>query len=416
MRLFIILSAVCALVFFSAGFIYADELSDLKEQVRVLQETTSALSAKIQALESKQSSVTQEIEKVPELEKTIEKLKESPAALLQGVNVGGHIKATILDRTQGERNGDSRHTNLSGGINTIYLFLSKEIEDWLKLDVELEYDVSASATPALGSNLTRATSATQAVEIYQAYATAPLKGGYELKVGAFKPLFSEDYARDIWWEELIHQNKGLCYLQSYYDYGVELYKNFDFDKFSLPTYLEVGNGSNRFTDTNDSKTVLLHIAPEFFQTKLRFPMSISYGKWDDGDNSELLRAALGYDLTYDKWNFAGEYLYSNYGAVSLGANKGYADGKREGYYLKAAYRFNPKWRALVKYAHSELYKTGLLNTMRSDNYDDTILGLNYFLSDGITLIGEYSHGEAVTSDGSDKLNYNRGTIGARATF
>jgi len=411
----IILSAVCAFLFSSAGFIYADELSDLKEQVRALQETTNALSAKIQGLESKQNSQTQEINKVSGLEKTVERLKSSPAASLQGVNIGGHIKASLLDRTQGERNGISQHTNLSGGIHTLYLYLSKEIEDWLKLDAQVEYDVSASATPALGSDITRTTSATQAAEIYQVYATALLKDGYELKVGAFKPMFSEDYARDIWWEELIHQNKGLCYLQSYYDYGVELYKNFDFAKFSLPTYLEVGNGSNRFTDNNESKSVLLHIAPEFFQTKLRFPMSIGYGKRDDKDNDNLLRTALGYDLTLNKWNFAGEYLYSKYENVSLGTGLGYADGKREGYFLKTAYRFNPKWRALIKYAHSELYKTGA-SSMKSDNYDDTILGLNYFLTDGVTLIGEYSHGEAARSDGSEKLNYDRATLGARVTF
>lgn len=413
MKLTIILFTVCALVIFGARLAKADEVSDLKEQLKALQETTAALSAKVQALEAKQEAQAKEIKKVPELAESVKKIEEAPPTLLEGVNVGGHLKMYMLDRTDGERNGNSQHTDLSAGINHAYIFFTKEIEDWLKLDVQTDISVSASATPTIGSNIVRADSATTTFKLYQAFMTALLPQGYELKVGSFNPLFSEEYAKETWWHELYHQNQGLIYLQSWHDTGIELYKNFDFDKWSLPVYFSILNG-DQFVDKNEDKTVLLHIAPEFFQTKLRLLGSLGYGKWDDGDNGSLLRSLMGFDWKYQKFNLTSEYIYQKYGHVTT-TGRANADGKKEGYYIRAMYTFNPKWRALVKYSHAELYQTGTIN-MRSNNYDTTSLAVDYFLTPNSTIIGQYSYIDGERSDGSESIKANRFTLGWRTTF
>ncbi len=402
----IILCTACVFVLASVGFARADDISELKEQIKTL-------SAKIEALEAKQESQAKEIKKVPELAEKVSALKQGPASLLEGVNVGGHLKMYMFDRTDGSRNGESQHTDISAGINHAYIFFTKEIEDWLKLDVQTDISVSASATPTIGSDIVRADSATTTFKLYQAFMTALLTQGYELKVGSFNPMFSEEYAKETWWHELYHQNTGLVYLQQWHDTGIELYKNFDFDKWSLPVYFSVLNG-NQFVDNNEDKTVLLHIAPEFFQTKLRLLGSIGTGLWGDGNNGRALYSLGGFDWKYQKFNLTSEYLYRKYGHVTTTGNAN-ADGKNEGYYVRAMYTFDPKWRALVKYSHAELYQTGLVN-MRSNNYDTTTLAVNYFLTPSSDIIAQYSFIEGNRSDASEKIKANRFTLGWRTTF
>lgn len=429
MRLMIILTIGCAFVFFGAGVVKADDFSDLKDQIKVLQEkinaqqkTIDALNAKIQNVEAKQETQAKEIQKVPELAKKVGELKETAKLpeLLEGVSIGGHVKLYMFDRTDGKRNGNHQHTNLSAGVGShaFILYVTKQLADWLKVETETDFGISAGATPALGSDITRATTSSTSFNLNTAALTATLPQGAELKTGVFWPMFSEEYAKQTWWHELYHQNKGLTELQSWHDSGIELYKNFDFEKWSLPLYFSLLNGSpgSRYVDDNDDKTVLLHIAPEFFQTKLRLLSSLGYGKWDDGDNGSLLRSLIGFDWKYQKFNLTSEYIYLKYGHVTTTGTAN-ADGKNEGYYARLMYNFTDKWRGLIKYSHAELYKTttGIVN-MRSDNYDTTTVALDYFLTPNSTIIGQYMYIDADKSDGSDKIRANRFTLGWRTTF
>ena len=415
--MFIILSVVCAFMFFNAGFAKADDISDLKEQIKALQEQTQALNAKIQELEVKQEVQAKEIKKVPELAQKVSDLKESSLGqLTEGLSIGGHLKLYMFDRTQGKHNGKSQHTNLSSGVGThaFVLYVTKQLADWLKLDTATDFGVSASATPAIGSDITRAYNTTVSTTLRALNLQALLSGGYELKVGIFNPMFSEEFSKETFWHEQYNMNAGLCYLQSWHDSGIELYKNFDFSKWSLPVYLALLNGASQYVDNNDDKMVLLHIAPELFQTKLRLLGSLATGKWDDGDNGQALFSVGGFDWKYQKFNLTSEYIYKKYGHVTtLGTAN--ADGKREGYYIRAMYTFNPTWRALVKYSHAELYKTGLVN-MRSDKYDTTALAVNYFLTPNSDIITEYQHIDGERSDGSDSISADRFTMGWRTTF
>ncbi len=416
-KVIIILCLMCAFVFSGLGAAKADDIADLKEQIKALREQTNTLNAKIQDLETKQEAQGKEIKKVPELAQKVTDLKESSLGqLTEGLSIGGHVKLFMFDRTQGKRNGNSQHTNLSAGVGThaFILYVTKQLNDWLKLDTATDFGVSASATPTIGSDITRAYNTTVSTTIRALNMQALLPGGYELKVGIFNPMFSEEFAKETFWSEQYNMNDGLCYLQSWHDSGIELYKNFDFPKWSLPVYLEYLNGASQYVDNNENKMVLVHIAPEFFQTKLRLLGSLAYGKWDDGDNGGALFSVAGFDWKYQKFNLTSEFTYKKYGRVTtLGTAS--ADGKREGYYVRAMYTFNPKWRALVKYSHAELYKTGSVY-MKSDNYDTTALGVNYFLTPNSDIITEYQYIDGDRSDGSEKLRANRFTMGWRTTF
>ncbi len=418
MRLIIIVSVVCAFVFFGIGFAKADEISELKEQIK-------ALSAKVEALEAKQEAQAKEIKKVPELAQKVGELKEQPAGkgLFEGVTVGGHLKFALYDRTQGKRNGVDQHNNGSAGFigpdSPLYLTFGKELTDWLRLDVRTLTEADARATPSLGSDISRTTTSTFSTSVDLAYMTALLPQGYELKVGKIRPMFSEDYAKETWWHELYNMPKGTCTLQSWHDFGAELYKNIDFDKWSLPAYFYVLNGAS--VDNNENKMVLIHVAPEFFQTKLRLLGSFGYGKWDNKDNQDVFRTAYGFDWKYQKFNLRGEYIYSLYKnkVVPSSGITPTADGANEGYWIKAIYTFNPKWRFLVQQSYANLYQAALTSTqksMLSDKWNVTTLAVDYSLIPSSTIIAQYDRGNGSRSDGSEHLTYDRFTLGWRTTF
>ncbi len=438
MRLKIILFTASAVVFLGIGVTRADDMSDLKEQVKALQDTINVqqktietLNAKIQSIEMKQEVQSKEIQKVPELSQKVSELKEKSAdkGLLEGVTVGGHLKMFVFDRTDGSRNGVNQHNNLSAGVNHFYLYITKDLTDWLKVDVQPDFSVNASATPIVGSDISRARTADTSVDLHQAFLTAQLPKQAELKVGIFQGMFSEEYAKETWWHELQFQNVGLANLQEFEDQGIELYKNFDFAKWSLPVYVSLLGGnrvssdsysttdpvSNTFVDNNDNKTVLFHIAPELFQTKLRLLGSFAYGRWDDKGQYDMYHYLAGFDWKYQKFNLTGEYIYRLFkNLITIDPVR--ANGAQAGYWLKAMYTFNPKWRALVKYSHADLFKTGISADMLSDKYDTTTLAVDYSLMPSSTVIAQYSFIAGSRSDGSDKLRANRFTLGWRTTF
>ncbi len=431
-RVMLVLVMLGAFIFFSAGVVKADDLSEMKEQIKALQETINAqqqtiqtLNSKVQGIETKQESQAQAIKKVPELTDKVAKLKENPVGdLLGGVQVGAHLKFAMLDQTIGKRNGVNQKTDLSAGFvgsHNLILYFGKELADWLRIDIQPEVDVSASATPSLGSDITRVTSSSTSIKIHQAFMTALLPKGYELKVGTFNAMYSEDYAKETWWHYFYNMNTGKCSSVAWHDSGVELYKNFDFDKWSLPVYLSLLNGgSDQNVDNNDAKTVLLHIAPEFFQSKLRLLGSLGVGYWSSNKNSIKLLGGL--DWKYKKFNLLGEYIFQEFDNVPIPASPTAASptavGKREGYWIRGVYTFNPKWRALIEQSYFNNYKAGLSGqtSMLSDKYYSTNLGVDYSITPNSTIIGQYEIGDASRSNGSESLRFNRYTLGWRTTF
>lgn len=414
-----ILSVIALAVFlFLPPRAQADEIADLKAQVNAMQATIDAMKNKIEILESQQKAQVESVKKIPELSESVEKLKSKPKpeSIFSGVGVGGHLKLYMFDRTEGERNKVEQHTGVSAGLSDLWLYFTKEINDWLSIDVSPELQVTASATPSLGSDLSRSTSSSYSWSIHHAFVTMRLPRQYELKVGTFLPMFSEEYAKETWWEELYHQNLGLALLESWYDSGAELYKNFNFKNWSLPVYLYYLNGNtDRNVDNNEGKTVLLHAAPEFCQSKVRLLGSLGIGRWDDENNYNALRSATGFDWNYKKWGVRGEYYYSLWQNRPLTPTTLSGDATRSGGYVQGSYRFTPKWRGLIKYSLSKLYNTSAAS-VRYDVYDIWTFGANYFIADGSTIIGQVSTGSGNRSDDTENLKFTRFTLGWRTTF
>ncbi|MDD5595504.1 MAG: hypothetical protein PHY94_04570 [Candidatus Omnitrophica bacterium] len=405
------------LVFFGVGIAKADDITDMKEQIKALQETINTLNGKINTLETKQESQAVEIKKVPELDKKVSGLKQTNE-LLNGMNVGAHLKFALLDRTDGKRNGVNEHTVLSGGFfgrHNVVLYFSKELENWLKAEVQPEIDITSSATPSIGSDIGR-TSSTVSTSLHQAFMTLYLPKGYEVKAGTFNAMFDEEYAKETWWHNYYNLNSGECTLESWHDAGVEVYKNFDFNKLSLPVYVSFlnGNSSDQFVDNNDNKAILVHVAPELFQGKLKLLTSYAYGLWGDGKQAANFRYLAGFDWNYQKYTAGAKYIYNNFkNLTTTGSRK--ADGRREGYVVDVGYKILPKWRALLRYSYVNLYKTGSVN-MLSDKWNSASFILDYDLLPNSTIMGQYENADGHRSDGSESLRFNRFTIGWRTTF
>ena len=426
MKSSIILAAACAFLFLSAGLALPDELSDLKQQIETLQQTIDQLKSQVGELEEKQAAQAEQAEKVDELATSVERLEGLPSqvadTLAKGVNIGGHFKFYAADQTYGERNNKNQNDNLSAGINDFYLYVSKSLSDWLSIDVVPHISVLASATPRLGGDISRADSSSVNVYIDEGYMGIQLPYPYEVgfKVGAFYPFFCEEYARQTWWHEQYNGNNGLLNLESWRSNGIEVYRNFDFDLFSLPVYFyPYLNGDNRdspYVDNNTTKNMLLHLAPEFygFGSTFRLLASGGWGKWDDDDDNDMWVYSIGLDFKRGGLGLSGEYLARLYDDVPLldGETK---NGENEGYYLRALYTFNPKWRVLLKWSDVDLYYAST-SSMLTDNYKTLSFAVNWWPVSGSTVIPQLEYVDADRSDGSEELKYLRYTLGWRTTF
>ena len=418
MRRVSILAIACVFLFFSAGPTIADELSDLKAEVEKLRQ-------KIEELEQKQE----------EQAESVSALEEEPTAgevvereLSKRVTVGGHFKFFLGDQSTGDVTNfqvtdESQRNSFAFGVNDLWLYFSKTLTDWLSITVAPKIEVVAQATPVLGGNITRATSASVDVDLDEAYMTVRLPYQFEMRAGAFYPYFSEEYASKVWWHQQYHGNQGLLNLEAWQSTGFEFYRNFDFESFSLPVYLYLVNGEDRsqaqdsrFTDNNNSKNVLLHIAPEFFAWGARFRIlgSAGYGRWDDDGDNDSYQFAGGLDFTYGGLNLSGEYMYRGRDNLPL-LGPGTEDGEDKGWYVKAIYSFNPQWRLFLKYSDVDLWFPGT-DTLLTDNYKVVSAAIDYWIAETSTIIGQVSYVDADRSDDSAKLEYWRYTLGWRTTF
>jgi hypothetical protein len=428
MKLTFVLTIVCAFLFLTPGIVKPDEISDLKKQLELLQQ-------KLEELEKKQAEQTKEAEKVSELEKSVDELKKQPSAyevvseaLGKRTTVGGHLKFFLADQSIGEvstttLDNDNQNDSFAAGLSNLWLYFNKQLTDWMQISVAPELVVEAAATPVLGSNITRSGSANVDVEIDWAYLTLRLPWELELKGGAFYPYFSEEYASMIWWDEQYNGNQGLLTLESWKSTGLELYRNFDFEYFSLPVYVYYLNGEDRgqfqdkrYSDNNSAKSGLLHVAPEFFAfgTRVKLLGSFGYGRWDnDGDNDSIQWAA-GADLKYGGFGLSGEYLDRWRQDLPL-TDGGTEDGKDKGWYVKGIYTFNPQWRVVLKYSDVDLWFPST-DKLLTDNYKTIYGSVNYFLTESSIIIPEISYVDADRSDSPDELKYWRYTLGWRTTF
>ncbi len=399
---------------FSVKAFASDEIQELKAQIKSMEQVIQSLKTRVEELESKQATQSAEVAKIPEIKSTVEQLKDKPVVgnLLEGARLGGHFKMYLFDKTEGTRNSSRQGTNVSAGISHVYFYIDKDLSDNTTISIQPDITVTASATPSLGSNITRSSSASVTTSLFQAFIKTILPNGLEIKAGQFTPLFCEEYGTQTWWDEQYHQNKGLVNLESWNDMGVELYKDLEFKHFSMPAYLYLLNGEGQFVDNNDGKSILLHVTPQI--SNFRLLGSLTYGKWDDGDKYNTYGYASGFEYKYKKFTLRSEYMFKKYFNKPL-VDKSLADTESFGYYLKALYRFNPKWQAMVNYSDVRLPYLGE-TVIRHDDYEAVTFGLNYFFTESSIIMGDISLVDGDRSNDSESISYYRTTLGWRTTF
>lgn len=414
---------IFALLLVGAGVAGADELTDLKSQVGDLEK-------KIEALEKKQQEQDQQLEKVPELEESVEEIQDQPSArsvVADAIDklptIGGHFKFYLGDQSTGEVNGEDQHNSFGLGVSDLWIYINKALTDWLQISVAPQIVVLAEATPRLGSDITRATSADVDIVLDEAYLTVRLPRMYELKAGAFYPMFSEEYGTKSWWHEQYHQNNGLVTLQAWKSTGLELYRNFDFASFSLPVSLALLNGEDRgvaqdsrYTDNNSAKSGLLHLAPEMFLFGGRFRVmgSFGYGRWDDEGDKDSYQWAAGAEYTRASISVSGEYMNRWREALPL-LGGGTEDGEDKGWYVKLKYSLSDKWRFVLKYSDVDLWSAST-DQLLTDNYKALDFTVGWWITDSSTIMPQIEYVDADRSDTDTTLEYFRYTIGWRTTF
>jgi hypothetical protein len=166
-------------------------------------------------------------------------------------------------------------------------------------------------------------------------------------------------------------------------------------------------------DNNGGKNLLAHVAPEFFGGRFKVMGSVGFGKWDDDDKNGSLQWALESEARFKGISLLGGYLHRGQDAVPL-TGGGVADGDNKGWYVRGMYTFNSKWRALIKYSDVDLYYVS--TTMLTDNYKTVSFAVDYWIVGGSTIIPQVEYVDARRSDGSEKLQYWRWTLGWRTTF
>lgn len=418
MKFFVILITACTLLFLGMGAATADEISNLKEQLKELQK-------KIEVLEKKQE----------EQGKAVEEIQEQPSAytivseeLSKKTTIGGQFKFFLADQSRGDvttatLDDDSQNNSFSAGVSDLWMFFNKQLNDWALINVSPQLHVEASATPVLGSNISRSSSSDVDIEIDDAYLSLRLPWQLEVRAGAFYPYFSDEYASKIWWDEQYNGDMALLTLESWKSVGLELYRNFDFASFSLPVYLYYLNGEDRgviqdkrYTDNNSSKSGLVHVAPEIFAFGGRIKLlgSAGYGRWDDDGDNDSIQFAGGAELMRESLKVKGEYLYRWRENLPL-AGGGTEDGEDKGWYIKGIYTFNPKWRMVLKYSDVDLWFSST-DSLLTDNYKTIYGSINYFITDSSIIIPEISYVDANRSGSPEEMKYWRYTLGWRTTF
>ena len=372
------------------------------------------------------------------------------------LNFGGDLGFYLFDVSMGNGILPSRDS-MGNGIGTPYPDTTGRINMTfeshglgLYWNVQLSEKVSVSALTEVGGTTTSATprlgkklgtqqgeAGTQkALSVPEAYIQVMLPWDLQLSTGIIRPLFSEDYGAKKGYQEAnrLFKSSANAYGGEWHDLGFELYKAFEpGGNISIPTYLYLLAGEEMYGDNNSNKTVLVHVAPEFW--KLRVLGSYAFGKYDAENEKAFTRYAAGLGGEFGNFWFRGEYFGGTWDGVTAYNQNGAAidtitfTRKPIAYYVKAGYNFIPDKLGLVlTYDQSSPDWTtrGMLGytsnasgvtTDAGESYTTLGATLQYWVIPGSSILVEYNRGMWKVGDGTlNKLDFNRVTIGWRTVF
>lgn len=350
--------------------------------------------------------------------------EKSPRAA--DTTIGAHVKLTVYDYKDGKSNGKKGNEYAGMALSEMILYFSGSISDYLSVDLQPMFNTVTGATPKFG-NAIGENKYTNAEPIFnefrKAVITAYLSYQMEMSFGIVKPRFTWDYGTELFWEEEINGGKFSCndYLGAMHETGIELYKAFEFSRFSLPSYFYVLNGGpggqkNLFNDNNNTPTVMFHIEPEI--GPLRFHSSLARGKWDDAGKYFMTRYAAGIAYQWQDLSARTEMAGGNW-ENSIPARV-MEHATPFGFYTKVLYRVNPWARFMLHYDYAKHNFNGFFSPLPGEEVYKTITpGVQIEVAGGSMIqiqydIADWTKWKSDTEN--ETLKFGRLTVGFRSTF
>jgi hypothetical protein len=348
------------------------------------------------------------------------------AAPLQAAKteIGGHVKLVLYDDVFGQRTGTKvanpvpKHHEYGGFIlREMILYVSSELNDRVSVDLQPVFEASSGATPKFGKDIGAQKTAASSINPefggwIKAVVKVALPRGYEISTGIVKPRFTWDYGAELFWENAINGNKFTANtsLGAMHDSGVEIYKSFEVGNYSVPTYAYLLNGGNEFSDNNRGVMGMFHVEPEF--GPVRFLGSFVQGRYDNAYSKSVTRWAAGFATEWRNLAFRTEYAGGTWEDYPAGSD--IINRKPKGFYANASYRFVPWARASVDYSVADQnWSTG---STVGEKYITFTPGLQIYASESAVVVVQYDIADWSRLDGSEKLEFNRATLGWRVTF
>ena len=333
------------------------------------------------------------------------------------IQVGGDLKLRMFDWMTGtstyfnddsvpvlEDHEGSGHANM--GFYAAYLFFAGQLSDKVSIAVEPEIGGRTGATPRIGRDIGDYRPASPEISISKAYMSVMLPWDLEVSAGALRPLFCVDYGAEKWYQEQATITWGTQsgYLGAIHDYGLEVYKPFEFEVgegsyFSMPTYLYLtsGYGSDEVSDNNGNKQVMAHIEPGIGPAKLFG--SVGFGMWDDDNTESYMRYAGGLALNFDPFWLRAEYLGGTWTNRYGTPPDEMFDANPVGYYVKAGVHVTDWFGVLAWYGHNEYNWIG--NAMGEDKGDQIAGVLNFQVIPGSHIMLQVEKSNMSRSTGEE---------------
>jgi hypothetical protein len=419
------------------------QLTSLKKKASQLQTTINQLESALKSLQKQvnqlEKNQTTQSKRTARALSGIKNLKEKSAKqeakqqeeAANALTIHGHLKLYLFDQSWGTENGNNESNNPSAGVSMLWLFMHKQINPNLSIEIDPWIKAITLATPNVTPGITRSQSGYK-ITLWKAYVDASLPHQWDMKAGILVPEFSEEYARGIFWDQIYNLPPGMCRVLPLHAAGVELDKHYYVGNWGIPVYFYLLSNFINSSDvgTDQTKAVMIHVAPNIYlpnNSYLKLLGSYLAGKWDNNSNQNIFRYEAGLMWQYAKWTLKGEEIGGKWDNIpGAGAYVGsQIDAKTDAYYVETLYKFNPKWQGLIEYSYAKDLPggfsavDGIEGNPGFDGYYSTYktitYGVDYFFTPTSVIEGELSVGKS-TNPEVGYLDYSRITLGWRTDF
>lgn len=363
-----------------------------------------------------------------------------------GTNLGGHFMFFNHDSAFGTRtyktgsgSSLSAETKVTDGKNAgayaswAIFYFNHKVNDWLSLEFAPQIQNTVGATPSFGNNIGKArTVSSTAFNLKQgetptAKMVMNLPDSYEMTIGMFYQRFTWAYGDSISW-----QDHMMCPRQMYragqnvHDTGVQVYKEYDINGYTLPLTWAVGNGNSWNPDNDQTLSYLLKVEPSYAGVKFNAAVYVNPKIYPAGTD---YRGTVGFQTTVGPWYARGEYIRTRAvtGRVVTSNSSAafYRDtAAKNGYNILLEYKLLSNMKLMTQYYYDDSNGTTAYDPNYLETYKDFYAGFIYNLTDGADLIGTLELGSYKKSSpeapativSSETLDFDRIELGTKITF